>query len=95
VLSASPDRYIGQPNNRSRAVARETQSAERLRQAGGGPLKFCYEAGPCGYGVHRTLISLGDCMVVAPSMMPRPGATGRRTTSVMPPVWQPCTAAGC
>src|ERR1700694_3734104 len=44
----------------------------RLRQAGTGPLKFCYEAGPCGYGVHRTLTKLGeDCMVVAPSMVPR------------------------
>ena len=38
----------------------------RLRQAGDGPLQFCYEAGPCGYGVHRTLTRLGeDCMVVA------------------------------
>jgi transposase len=44
----------------------------RLRQAGSGPLKFCYEAGPCGYSVHRTLTRLGeDCMVVAPSMIPR------------------------
>ena len=44
----------------------------RLRQAGSGPLKFCYEAGPCGYGVHRTLTKMGeDCMVVAPSMIPR------------------------
>src|SRR3954449_6379913 len=44
----------------------------RLRQAGSGSLKFCYEAGPCGYGVHRTLTRLGeDCMVVAPSMIPR------------------------
>jgi transposase len=44
----------------------------RFRQAGDGPLKFCYEAGPCGYGVHRTLTRLGeDCMVVAPSMIPR------------------------
>jgi transposase len=44
----------------------------RLRQAGSGPLKFCYEAGPCGYGVHRTLTGLGqDCIVVAPSMIPR------------------------
>jgi transposase len=43
-----------------------------LRQAGSGPLKFCYEAGPCGYGVHRTLTRLGaECMVVAPSMIPR------------------------
>jgi transposase len=30
---------------------------KRLQQAGGGPLKFCYEAGPCGYGIHRTLPS--------------------------------------
>ena len=45
---------------------------KRLRQADNGPLKFCYEAGPCGYGVHRTLTKLGeDCMVVAPSMIPR------------------------
>jgi transposase len=44
----------------------------RLRQASSGPLKFCYEAGPCGYGIHRTLTKLGeDCMVVAPSMIPR------------------------
>ena len=44
----------------------------RLRQAGSGALKFCYEAGPCGYGIHRTLTRLGeDCMVVAPSMIPR------------------------
>ena len=45
---------------------------KRLRQAGGGPLKFCYEAGPCGYGIHRALTKMGeDCMVVAPSMIPR------------------------
>jgi transposase len=45
---------------------------KRLRQAGSGPLKFCYEAGPCGYGVHRTLTRVGEeCMVVAPSMIPR------------------------
>ena len=44
----------------------------RLHQAGSGPMKFCYEAGPCGYGVHRTLTRLGeDCVVVAPSMIPR------------------------
>ena len=42
----------------------------RLRQAGTGPLKCCYEAGPCGYGVHRTLTRLGeDCMVVAPVLV--------------------------
>ena len=51
----------------------------RLRQAGSGPLKFCYEAGPCGYGVHRTLTRLGeDCMVVAPSMIPRKSGERRK-----------------
>ena len=53
---------------------------KRLRQAGSGSLKFCYEAGPCGYGVHRTLTRLGEeCMVVAPSMIPR--QRGERPTN--------------
>jgi transposase len=43
---------------------------ERLA-AGGARLHFCYEAGPCGYGLHRQLTELGhDCMVVAPSLIP-------------------------
>jgi transposase len=53
---------------------------ERLRKAGAGPLKFCYEAGPCGYGVHRALTQLGeDCMVVAPSMIPRQSGQRQKT----------------
>src|ERR1700748_3151891 len=45
---------------------------KRLRPAGRWPLAFCYEGGPCGYGIHRTLTKMGeDCMVVAPSMIPR------------------------
>lgn len=39
--------------------------------AGGSRLHFCYEAGPCGYGLHRQLVELGhDCIVVAPSLIP-------------------------
>jgi len=35
-------------------------------------LTFCYEAGPCGYGIYRQIISLGHhCDVVAPSLIPR------------------------
>jgi transposase len=44
---------------------------ERL---GGGKhkLHFCYEAGPCGYGLHRLLTGLGhECIVVAPSLIPK------------------------
>ncbi|MDA3933061.1 MAG: IS110 family transposase [Gammaproteobacteria bacterium] len=33
---------------------------------------FCYEAGPCGYGLYRSLIARGhECAVVAPSLIPR------------------------
>jgi len=53
---------------------------KRLRQAGDGPIKFCYEAGPCGYGVHRTLTRTGEeCMVVAPSMIPRKSGERQKT----------------
>ena len=35
-------------------------------------LSFCYEAGPCGYGIYRELLALGHaCVVVAPSLIPR------------------------
>ena len=35
-------------------------------------LHFCYEAGPCGYGLHRLLSGLGqDSTVVAPSLIPK------------------------
>src|ERR1700683_2582595 len=38
----------------------------------GSALRFCYEAGPCGYGVQRQLTLAGDeCVVVAPSLIPR------------------------
>src|SRR5262250_751232 len=34
-------------------------------------LSFCYEAGPCGYGLHRLLTGYGhQCVVVAPSLIP-------------------------
>ncbi len=51
-------------------------------------LRICYEAGPCGYGVYRHVMSLGvDCMVVAPSLIPRkPGdrvKTNRRDAEML------------
>jgi transposase len=34
-------------------------------------LNFCYEAGPCGYGLHRFLIERGhECTIVEPSLIP-------------------------
>ena len=39
--------------------------------SGGARLHFCYEAGPCGYGLHRQIVEMGhDCIVVAPSLIP-------------------------
>src|SRR4249920_3904896 len=35
-------------------------------------LRFCYEAGPCGYGIQRHVSAQGhECVVVAPSLIPR------------------------
>lgn len=44
----------------------------RKLSKGGQQLHYCYEAGPCGYGVRRRLTELGHrCDVVAPSLIPR------------------------
>ncbi|MBY6059837.1 hypothetical protein KUV33_26130, partial [Leisingera daeponensis] len=44
-------------------------------------LHFCYEAGPCGYGLHRQITGLGHaCDVVAPSLVPM--KAGDRVTGV-------------
>src|SRR5580692_5041241 len=45
--------------------------AAKLSRAGS-ELRFCYEAGPCGYGIQRQLTLAGHgCVVVAPSLIPR------------------------
>jgi transposase len=60
-------RHWGTINNRADHVRR---LAEKLG-SGGRQLNFCYEAGPCGYGLYRQLTDLGhDCVVVAPSLIP-------------------------
>lgn len=49
----------------------------KLHSRGKQRLEFVYEAGPCGYGVYRHLTAKRfDCMVVAPSKIPR--AKGNR-----------------
>ena len=40
--------------------------SSKLSRSGARQLKFCYEAGPCGYGIHRQLTAAGhECIVVA------------------------------
>ncbi|MBI3490562.1 MAG: IS110 family transposase [Acidobacteria bacterium] len=44
----------------------------RARRAPDRRLHFGYEAGPCGFGIHRHLTACGeDCVVVSPSMIPK------------------------
>ena len=48
------------------------QQLVRTLAHGGAKLRFCYEAGPCGYGIQRQLSALGhECIVVAPSLIPK------------------------
>lgn len=61
-------RYWGEIANTSEAV----EKLVRQLKKNGAALSFCYEAGPCGYGLHRQLTDLGwDCQVVAPSLIPK------------------------
>jgi transposase len=56
-------------------IANTPAALDRLvRKLGqeGRRLWFCYEAGPCGYGIQRHLSGRGhDCIVVAPSLIPK------------------------
>ena len=63
-----------------REIANKPKSVAKLikqlnTEFGGEVLLFCYEAGPCGYALHRQILESGhECQVIAPSMIPnRPG----------------------
>jgi transposase len=61
-------RFYGMIPNTPEAIRR---LVDRLTGSGA-DLHFCYEAGGCGYGIHRQLLQLGiSCIVIAPSMMPK------------------------
>ncbi len=95
-------RFFGRIGNSRRAMCRLVERLSRDDRV----LRFCYEAGPCGYGIYRQLSGLGkDCVVVAPSLIPRrPGdrvKTDRRDAlglakldraGELTPVWVPDTA---
>ena len=61
-------RYVGEIANTVPAMEKLVRSLRK----DGSDLKFCYEAGPCGYGLYRQLSEMGwDCQVVAPSLIPK------------------------
>jgi transposase len=72
VSVAEPDgrevRYLGEIANTAEAIAKLVRQLRKDEAK----LSFCYEAGPCGYDIHRQLTELGwDCQVVAPSLIPK------------------------
>lgn len=62
--------YRGEISHQPKAIAKWL--ARLNTEFGGVMLLFCYEAGPCGYGLYRQLTEAGhDCQVVAPSLIPK------------------------
>ena len=60
--------YRGEIKNQRKSLLRLIRSLSPHAEV----LSFCYEAGPCGYGVYREIIDTGHyCEVVAPSLIPR------------------------
>jgi transposase len=90
--------FENRPEILSRMVARLGKNGRRL--------SFCYEAGPCGYGLHRLLTGCGhSCIVAAPSLIPMKAGdrvkTDRRDATMLAklhrageltPIWVPDAA---
>lgn len=92
-------RHLGDIANTAEAM---NKLVRQLRKDGC-DISFCYEAGPCGYGIYRQLTELGwECHVIAPSLIPRKAGdrikTDRRDSMMLArlhrageltPVWVP------
>src|SRR5947208_1170013 len=74
VVAVAPGGLRGEVREYGR-IANTAPALDRLlRKLGvdGMALRFCYEAGPCGYGIQRRLSARGqEYVVVAPSLIPR------------------------
>src|SRR5262249_40478166 len=95
-------RHVGVFANRPEILSKVVSRLSK----GGRRLSFCYEAGPCGYGLHRLLTGCGhECVVVAPSLIPMKAGdrvkTDRRDALMLAklhcageltPIWIPDTA---
>ena len=72
--SPSPASVRTRPSHRlmsARSALSSTRSIVK-KLPGRGPLKFVYEAGPCGFWLQRYLHSVGQqCLVAVPSLIPR------------------------
>jgi transposase len=58
-----------QVGNEPQAVRRLVRKLEREAP---GPVRVCYEAGPCGYALQRQMTTTRvECQVIAPALIPR------------------------
>jgi transposase len=74
VVAVASGGLRGEVREYGRIANTATALDRLLRKLGGGgvTLRFCYEAGPCGYGIQRRLSAQGqECVVVAPSLIPK------------------------
>src|ERR1700720_1265714 len=74
VVAVAAGGLRGEGREYGRIANTPTALDRLLRKLGGDGmrLRFCYEAGPCGYGIQRRLSTRGhECVVVAPSLIPK------------------------
>src|SRR6516164_8939434 len=74
VVAVAAGGLRGEVREYGRIANTPTALDRLLRKLGGDgmTLRFCYEAGPCGYGIQRRLSTGGhECVVVAPSLIPK------------------------
>jgi len=98
-IAGGKPRYYGEIANTPTALTKLIKDVS----PNGEVVSYCYEAGPCGYGIYRQISGSGhDCSVVAPSLIPtKPGdriKTDRRDSEnlarlhragELTPVWVP------
>ena len=105
IAIAIADAAGGKPRFYGEIVNTPTALSKLLKDVSpnGEVVSYCYEAGPCGYGIYRQISDSGhDCAVVAPSLIPtKPGdrvKTDRRDSEnlarlhragELTPVWVP------
>ena len=70
-IAGGKPRFYGEIANTCAALWRLMKNVS----PNGEVVSYCYEAGPCGYGIYRQIRDSGhDCSVVAPSLIPsKPG----------------------
>ncbi len=74
IVVARVGSATGEPVVDVGSIGTQQYAIDRLlsKLRGHGPLRFVYEAGPCGFWLHRYLQEKGEeCIVAAPSLIPR------------------------